>query len=162
MLSKWPIRNKFLFGIGLLLVIVATLSWSGFHGVYAYRSAVRSFRGRADELPLTNQVSKHISDLRVVASEAMGLHGAVDDNGPPDDFDGQSMSADFGDQFQQLRSTLAEYRQHIVTNDSEDERLKDNSEEIETLEKIESAVAQVVEISGRADWMADPESLKRV
>ena len=70
MLSKWPIRNKFLFGIGLLLVIVATLSWSGFHGVYAYRSAVRSFRGRADELPLTNQISKHVSDLRVVVSAA--------------------------------------------------------------------------------------------
>jgi signal transduction histidine kinase len=159
LLSKWPIRNKFLFGIGLLLVIVATLSWSGFHGVYAYRSAVRSFRGRADELPLTNQISKHTSDLRVVVSKAVGQQGPATDSSIAPDPDSSEMSAQFADQFEQLRSTLAEYRQHIVTNDSEDERLKDSSEEIETLEQIESLVGQVVEASNRADWMAHPESL---
>ena len=37
MLSRWPIRNKLLVGIALLLVIELTLSVSGFQGTYAYR-----------------------------------------------------------------------------------------------------------------------------
>ena len=72
MLSKWPIRNKLLIGIGLLLVIVATLSWSGFHGVYAYRSLVRSLSGRATELPLAADLSEQVSDLRVIVGEVRG------------------------------------------------------------------------------------------
>ncbi len=69
MLSKWPIRNKLLIGIGLLLVIVAALSWSGFHSVYAYRSLVRNLRGRADELPLAASLSGQVSNLRVAIGE---------------------------------------------------------------------------------------------
>src|SRR5690348_668590 len=75
-LSKWPIRNKLLTGIGLLIVIVATLSWSGFHGVYAYRYAARSFNGRADELPLTQDLSRALSDMRVLVAEASALPSA--------------------------------------------------------------------------------------
>ncbi len=52
MLARWPIRNKLLVGIGLLVAIVVTLSISSFMGVYAYRSLVRSLRSRAEELPL--------------------------------------------------------------------------------------------------------------
>ena len=42
MLSKWPIRNKLLIGLTLLLVILLTLSWSSFYGLYAYRGLVKS------------------------------------------------------------------------------------------------------------------------
>ena len=52
MLRRWPIRNKLLFGIALLLVIVGTLSAGGFQAVYAYRSLVRSLSSRSSELPL--------------------------------------------------------------------------------------------------------------
>ena len=65
MLAKWPIRNKLLVGLGLLAVIVATLSISGFLGVYAYRGLVRDLRGRADELPLATKLASRVSDLRV-------------------------------------------------------------------------------------------------
>ena len=49
MLTRWPIRRKLLLGITLLLVIVVTLSASGFRGVYAYRGLVKSLRARADD-----------------------------------------------------------------------------------------------------------------
>ena len=69
MLARWPIRNKLLVGIGLLLVIVATLAASGFRGVYAYRSLVKSVSNRATELPLASSLSQQVADMRVLVGE---------------------------------------------------------------------------------------------
>ena len=44
---------------------MATLSTSGFLGVYAYRSLVRSLHNRAAELPLATELAQKVSDLRV-------------------------------------------------------------------------------------------------
>ena len=41
MLSRWPIRNKLLVGIALLVVILLTMSTSSFQGTYAYRELVQ-------------------------------------------------------------------------------------------------------------------------
>ncbi len=41
-LSRWPIRNKLLLGIALLVVILSTISTSSFQGTYSYRGLVRS------------------------------------------------------------------------------------------------------------------------
>ncbi len=49
LLARWPIRNKLLLGVALLLVMVLTLSASTFYGRYAYRGLVKSL-GRLDEL----------------------------------------------------------------------------------------------------------------
>ena len=69
MLSKWPIRNKLLIGIGLLLVIVATLSWSGFHGVYAYRSPCAVCAAGPTSCRWPRRLSGKVSDLRVIVGE---------------------------------------------------------------------------------------------
>ena len=65
MLSKWPIRNKLYFGVGLLLVIVATLSASGFLGVYSYRAwcAICAAVPRSCRRPI---VVAQVSELRLV------------------------------------------------------------------------------------------------
>ena len=65
MLSRWPIRNKLLVGIALLLVIVAAMATSSIQGTYAYRQLVRSISSRATELPLASAVLDCVSDLRV-------------------------------------------------------------------------------------------------
>lgn len=54
--------NKLLVGIGLLVVIVATLSLSGFQGVYGYRSLVRNVSGRATEVPLATALAEKVVD----------------------------------------------------------------------------------------------------
>ena len=69
MLSRWPIRNKLLLGITLLLVIVLSLSTSSFQGTYAFREIVRGVSSRANELPLATALSKQISDLRVALAD---------------------------------------------------------------------------------------------
>ena len=71
LLSTWPIRYKMLIGIALLLVIVGTLSASGFHGVYSYRRRVKNLWQRAGERPLASGVSPHVSELRATLSHAL-------------------------------------------------------------------------------------------
>ncbi|MES1213568.1 MAG: HAMP domain-containing sensor histidine kinase [Singulisphaera sp.] len=77
MLSKWPIRDKLLVGLALLLVIVGTLSWGGLQGLYAYRALVRNLHGRVEtELPLLNEFSKGVGDLRGALSASNIESGA--------------------------------------------------------------------------------------
>ena len=57
LLAKWPIRNKLLIGISLLLVIVTILSYSGFHGLYATAAWSAGLSRRVYELPLANEFS---------------------------------------------------------------------------------------------------------
>src|SRR6202042_3720453 len=70
LLSKWPIRTKLFACFGLLLVIVALLSFGGIRGLYSYRSLVRSLGRRVPELPLANQFSHDISELRIALNES--------------------------------------------------------------------------------------------
>ena len=72
MLARWPIRNKLLVGLAILLVIVGTLIWSGIHGLYAYRSLIKSLDWRLREIPLGADVIARVNDLRVSLSEVRG------------------------------------------------------------------------------------------
>ena len=73
MLGKWPIRVKFLVGLGLLLLLVVILSSGGLYSTYAYRSLVKDLSWRAEEMPLSWELSKRVADLRVTLSEIRGL-----------------------------------------------------------------------------------------
>jgi two-component system, NtrC family, sensor kinase len=60
MLSRWPIRHKLQLGVAILFLIVATLAFSGFRGVYAYRELARSISERAAELPKSAILLQHV------------------------------------------------------------------------------------------------------
>jgi two-component system NtrC family sensor kinase len=160
LLSQWPIRNKLLVGIGLLLVIVAALSWSGFNGVYAYRSAVRSFRGRADELPLATAMSKQVSDLRVIVGEVRGARTAGADRGAASD--SESLPEQFDDHLLAIRATLDQYREHLEGNDPEDSAINDSHEEWETMHKIDAAMGRIVDATVDATWDHDAARLETI
>jgi two-component system, NtrC family, sensor kinase len=159
LLSKWPIRNKLLCGIGLLLVIVATLSWSGFHSVYAYRSAVRSLRGRADELPLAQKISRHASQLRLIVARARATQ-AIEQDEPV--VDGEALAQRFGEELDRVGIAVDRYRTHLEASDPDDSQINDTSEERETVPKVEKVLAQIVELSGRENWLNDPLAVESV
>lgn len=160
MLSKWPIRRKLLVGSSLLLVIVATLSWSGFHGVYAYRSLVRSLSGRADELPLAAALSSQVSDLRVaLAQNALKQPAGV---GPPSAEGLAEFSAAFVRGVANLRKILGEYRAHLENNNPLDSLINDSRGERETVLKIEAALDEIVFALRGDDWFADGDRVDTV
>src|SRR4029079_16397362 len=108
MLARWPIRNKLLVGIGLLLVIVATLAASGFQGVYAYRSLVKSVSNRATEWPLASSLSQQVADARVLVGELRALYAAADR--PTADRDWHK---EFAGRVRGVRHTLSLYREQL-------------------------------------------------
>jgi signal transduction histidine kinase len=160
LLSKWPIRNKVLIGIGLLLVIVATLSVSGFRGVYAYRSAVRGFRGRADELPLAKALGGQVGNLRVVVAQARGARSAGSPDHAPISSPGEPLSAQFASHFAALGDTLSQYRHQLERNDAAETRISDSHFEWETVHKIDAALKRVAEATGADGWMNDDARLE--
>ena len=70
MLSYWPIRYKLLFGVVLLCLIVAILSFSSFRGVYAYRQLVRGISQRAAELEPASKLTAQVGQLQFTLPDA--------------------------------------------------------------------------------------------
>ena len=155
MLSPWPIRNKVLLGIGLLLVIVTTLSWSGFHGVYAYRAAVRNFRGRAEELPLAKTFAHQVADLRVLVAESKSSAGDEAANA-------ESLSQRFTLELSKCTKTLTEYRSRLSSNDEDDSSINDSHAEWDTVYKIDGSLANIAEEIDHDGWELDENRLQSV
>ena len=64
MISRWPIRNKLILGIGLLMFTIGGLVITSFIGVYAFRSLAKSLRQRAPELTGSSSLSREVSSLK--------------------------------------------------------------------------------------------------
>ena len=158
MLSKWPIRKKLFFGIGLLLVIVATLSVSGFLGVYAYRALARSLRGRAEELPVAGELARRVSHLRVIIGEVRSVRD-VSMQGfmllePNHDLIARRFDARLSD----VGRTLEKYRQQLdelAKDNPNASRLNDSSAERETVRKIEKSLDRILDASLDGQWLTN-------
>jgi len=140
LLSKWPIRGKLLIGLGLLLVIVGTLSWGGLQGLYSYRAHVVSLHTRVDsELRLANDFSQCLSELRDIFASAHAEQ----------DVSAQDLAAarkDFSGKFEVLEDTFAQYKAQLT----------DNSPHQPTIEFIEQAFSQIDAVLASGNWTTDP------
>ncbi|HUY33821.1 MAG TPA: HAMP domain-containing sensor histidine kinase [Pirellulales bacterium] len=158
MFSKWPIRIKLRIGLGLLLGIVITLSWSAIHGLYAYRSLVRSLSRRVLELPKANDLNQSVTDLRVALADDDAPTSLGDPRSP-----GQGPSArrhwaktEFSVQLQRVEHTFDDYRRQLAENPDRG-GISDNALEWDTVDEIEAALARIKTKADRdADWLFDP------
>jgi two-component system, NtrC family, sensor kinase len=162
LLSKWPIRNKLLIGIGLLLVIVSALSWSGFYGGYAYRGLVRSLSGRADELPLAASLSGQVSNLRVAIAQVPEARGVQADHAGEREVDLERIEQDFAADLKTVRVTLDDYRDHLENNNPQDSLINDSRGEREIVLKIDASLDQIMRAAGEPGWLNDPVRLDTV
>jgi two-component system, NtrC family, sensor kinase len=159
-LTRWPIRNKLLIGIGLLLVIVGTLGWSGFHGMYAYRSLVRSLSGRAAELPLAAKLSEQASALRITIRELRGAYEVAVENPRP--LDKTLFRKQFDDELTSVHKTLAGYRHELEGNDQGDLSINDSHQEWQITHKIEQRLAAIEKLSQGASWLDSDGQLEAI
>jgi signal transduction histidine kinase len=151
-LTRWPIRNKLLLGIALLLVIVVSLSASGFRGVYAYRGLVKSLRARADELPLATTLLQCVSDLRATAAAARGEPWSTELSATPVGL--SLIEGQFSLQFAQAQQTLRDYRARLLADDA-DERIGDTSKEAEVAAEIQASLDHVASLVSGSPWWID-------
>jgi signal transduction histidine kinase len=163
LLSKWPIRKKLVFGIGLLLVIVAALSVSGFLGVYAYRSLARSLRGRAEELPVAGKLAEGVSDLRIIIGEVRSVRNVSRMEKftiLPLDRDSTAWRFEAG--LRDVRETLDTYRRHLkelAEDNPNASRINDSSLEQETVRKIEASLETISDAALDGEWLSDDPKL---
>jgi signal transduction histidine kinase len=160
--SHWPIRNKLQLGLGLLAVSVLTLFGSAYYGLYAYRGLVKSLSARSTELPLADQLSQHVSDLRVIISQVDERLDFASHEFSPYSSSGQNAQFDrnrFNGKFDVFRQTLASYRQQLGSN-----RLRagdafgDDSREQDTLRRIDDVIARINEFDQEGvGWALDSD-----
>ena len=152
-LSRWPIRNKLLVGIALLLVIVVTLSVSGFRGVYAYRGLVKSLRARADELPLATTLSqagkRHANHRRRSTRRSLGRRPAR--HSPWEKFARRAVSSSL----RAVRSKRCDdYREQLLADEADD-RIGDIRKEEEVAAQIQQSLDRIAMLVDSSRWAID-------
>lgn len=70
MLAHRSISVKLRIGVGLLGASTLVLFIAAINGLYSYRDLVKTLSARATELPIANDLSQHVADLRVVFGKA--------------------------------------------------------------------------------------------
>lgn len=153
MLARWPIRDKLLVGLALLVVIVMALAVSGFVGLYSYRALVRSISWRVSELPLATELNKRVGDLRVSHSDCQAIceFPSASDTTPPASM--QMARTDFHLRRMDVAEALAEYRGQLAHNEKQKSRIGDSSREWQTVREIEATLERIAKAEREGDWM---------
>ncbi|MCH8839249.1 MAG: hypothetical protein IH831_00950, partial [Planctomycetes bacterium] len=156
MLSHWPIRTKLKLGLGRLLVTVLALFSSAYYGLYAYRSLVKGLSARSAELPLASQVLQHVSDLRVILSQAkerLEFPAAVEAISSATNeleyeiaypWNAQLLRERYREELLDLVDAIDQYSRQLDCNGVEsDPRLGDDTHERQTLAKIFEVLGRI-------------------
>ena len=170
MFSHWSIRYKMQLGLGLLAVSVLTLFGSAYYGLYAYRGLVKSLSARSAELPLANELSQYVADLRVILSHVEERHEYVPGSVLAQDsgLDQRVWDADgllrrhYAAQFDLIRQKLNQYTEQLDDNRQRaDMRIGDDRKERATLAKINEVIARIEKYDDDrdgVDWLLEDAS----
>jgi two-component system NtrC family sensor kinase len=151
LLANWPIRNKLLLGLGLLLVIVVALSWSGFNGLYAFRGLLKNLQ-RINELPLVTELSHRVSDLRVAALNELP---ALNDFAASNDAaaaDSRLACEEFRQKLGAVQEMLSQYCHQLELSEADASPIGDSLQERRTIERMQTLLASLDEMSRPDRW----------
>lgn len=156
MLSKWPIRVKFLVSLGLLLLCVAILAGSGLLSTHRYRSIVKGLSWRSRELPCAADLSSHVNDLSNYLAELRGRRASrfpeTDENLGAGAF---AERVEFQNGVTTVKETLGKYRKMLKEKLGAGSGIADNRKELETVSKIDAALREVFLAQKDQDWTLD-------
>ena len=160
MLSHWPIKKKMLVGLMLLLVIVGTMAFKAFHGVYAYRGLARSVRHRVRELPLASVLAQRINDLRVTASRIRQANEyLLETNAMVEQLNGRGSNPflydDFRLKYVAVQESLDNYRAQLKINAEMDQSIADNRDEWSTVREMERSLRRIQTLHKQQDFMLE-------
>ena len=164
MLSKWPIRIKFLVSLGLLSLCVAVLAGSGIFSTNRYRTIVKGLSWRSEELPLANQLSGDVAHLRILVAELQGRRAS---RFPETDCQADPVGTflvreQFQDGLEELEATLAKYRDKLEKHMGAGSGIGDNRQEMETVSEIGVALEEVLRIQENGNWPLDGVPVDRL
>ncbi len=162
MLSRWPIRDKLLIGLGLLLVIVGCLSASGIVGLYNYRALVKSLSDRAAELRPAAELGREAGELRLNLSKRRALAAMVDSELEaaltPAAADPKKLEREFREGLRDFRQALARYRLQLGAEMRHRSQINDRGREWADVEQIETLLAEIERLEPAGQWQFDDET----
>jgi len=140
-----------LVGLALLVVIVMTLSASGFVGLYSYRALVRSISWRVSELPLATELNKRVGDLRVSYRDCQAVCDFPSATTPPASM--KIARTDFHLRRIDVEEALADYRAQLAHNENQKSRIGDRSREWRTVREIEATLQRISREEREGNWL---------
>lgn len=152
MLARWPIRYKLFFGVVTLSLIVALLAFSGFRGVYAYRTLASTITHRAAEMPSASELTQAVHELRF-SFKRVGLPRDI-----PSLADSQPgyMQYEFRNNLTAVRNALDKYKKHLTSEQGNlDPRIGDLAKERGTVQEIERSLETIDRLHHQEDWVFD-------
>lgn len=170
MISHWPIRLKLRIGLGSMAVSIGLLFAAALYGLYAYRGLVKSLNARSQELPLADQLSSHVGNLKVILAEARqrihshndveidGLQPLLDDVELPDVdvTELASFRERYREEFDEFRATLDAYRRRLDASALRaGSRIGDDQRERATLKQIKAVLERIDDEQPLEEWVLD-------
>lgn len=147
MVSGWPIRNKLIVGVLLLVVMVATLAFAAMNAVYSYRDVLRTLSDRMAELPLAAQLAQRVSDLRVALRDLTAVDQTAHMIGS------RFAREEFALALEKVEQALEAYRQELETPKDHSTRISDGHKEWETVRLIEADLQAIKQANFREPWI---------
>ena len=158
MLSRWPIRNKLLLGIALLVIILSTISTSSFQGTYSYRGLVRSLSSRATELPPAIKMSQRIADLRVTLADLDDVNLYPQWHSPTPVT--QQLESTFQMQFADVQDAADHYAAALTEHEHAESQIGEPQQERRNITDIEQMLANVGQATSETDWYLESSRTK--
>lgn len=163
----WSIRTKLGLAIVILLVIVLTLSFSSFRGVYSFRGLAKGISARALELPLATELSRHVMNLRCHANSLKPVSAAAESptHEQMAQVDNSVVAQQFDLDLAALVDTIERYQAALRRSRSRRTRglsITDNRAESETVFKIMQAVHTIQNVRSHPNWYLDDTSVVQV
>ncbi len=176
MIRQLSIRLKLRIGLGAMAFSVVLLFMAAMYGLYAYRGLVKSLAARSAELPVADQLSQHVGNLRVIIAQARERHAVVQDNGlqipslvVPASIDDNAATWSLRDmrlhyraEWDHFRVTLERYRERLEASAQHlDTDFGNDAAERKTLDTIDQIVARIDANQLYENWWTDdPASLE--
>ncbi|MCO6046847.1 HAMP domain-containing histidine kinase [Aeoliella sp. ICT_H6.2] len=173
MISHWPIRLKLRVGLGLMAVSLCLLFGAALYGLYAYRGLVKSLSARSQELPLADELSVHVGNLRVILAEAkqrINSHNEIEfgtfeplaNSGLTDKLTAKNETQlavfreRYRQEFDEFIITLAAYCDRLDANSRRaGARIGDDQAERATIKQIRAVLDQLEKDHPLEDWVHD-------
>jgi signal transduction histidine kinase len=157
LLWKRSIRIKFVVGLGLLLLLLATLAGSGLYTTYAYRGLVKSLSWRAEELPLAARLSRQVGQCQITLGKLRGLRArpwpAVESDLAPAQM--RMIREQLRTEMYEADQLLSQYQDQLERQVRDGSPIADKASERRTVQRIEEAMRQVHATNQDEAWMLD-------
>lgn len=153
MFSGWPIRRKLQLALGMLVLTLAVLSYSGIRSTFKYRGLVRVISRRSSELPIATRLAKQISNMRVLVCQAIAPMDSAPYNYEQVKLDRLKFRGEFKASLDAALFTVDNYERKLNENRVREFGWRqERMAEFESLEKINMELELILADAQDQDW----------